>query len=557
MTDPKDPKDSQDPKAVPPPDAGGLPTPVIEPRKRWAPSLVWLIPLVAALIGLSLVAKVLIERGPSVTIDFKTAEGLEAGKTKVKYKEVDIGTVKSIELSDDLSHVRVTVDLTKNAKNFAVKDSRWWVVRPRVAGGSVSGLSTLLSGAYIGADAGKSKESVSHFVGLEVPPVVSSGQPGKPFVLHAADVGSLDIGSPIYYRRIQVGQVEAYSLDPDGKGVTLRVFVQAPYDQYVGTNTRFWHASGIDLRLDSSGFQVNTQSLASVVIGGIAFQAPDGSGAGVIAKPGQEFRLAPDEATAMKAPDTHPVQVVFRFQQSLRGLVVGAPVDFRGITLGEVTSIGVEFDQATKQINMPVTVDVYPERLRRRDPTNSVPPTELQSHRILDALVQRGLRGQLRTGNLLTGQLYVALDFFPSAKPAKAERIGETLYMPTVPNTLDQLQLQIADIASKLDKIPFDSIGQNLDSSLRKLDKTLESAQGLFRQLDGEIAPEAKATLGEAKKSFGAAERTLSEDAPVQQDVRQAMQELTKTLRSLNTLADYLQQHPEALLRGKPKDPQP
>ncbi|QHE91769.1 MCE family protein [Pandoraea fibrosis] len=552
-----DPKDTQDPKAAPPPGANELPTPAIEPRKRWAPSLVWLIPLVAALIGLSLVAKVLIERGPSVVIDFKSAEGVEAGKTKVKYKDVDIGTVKSIELSDDLSHVRVTVDLTKNAKKFAVKDSRWWIVRPRVAGGSVSGLSTLLSGAYIGADAGKSGDTANHFVGLEVPPVVSTGQPGKPFILHAADIGSLDIGSPIYYRRIQVGQVEAYSLDQDGKGVTLRVFVQAPYDQYVGSNTRFWHASGIDLRLDSSGFQVNTQSLASVVIGGIAFQAPGDAGAGVMAKPGQEFRLAPDETTAMKAPDTHPVTVVFRFQQSLRGLAVGAPVDFRGITLGEVTSIGVEFDRASKQISMPVTVLVYPDRLRRRDPKNNLEPGEDIRHQILDALVARGLRGQLRTGNLLTGQLYVALDFFPNAKPAKAERVDDVLVMPTVPNTLDQLQLQIADIASKLDKIPFDSIGQSLDSSLRKLDKTLDSAQGLFRQLDGEIAPEAKATLGEAKKSFGAAERTLSEDAPVQQDVRQAMQELTKTLRSLNTLADYLQQHPEALLRGKPKDPQP
>ncbi|AJC21714.1 intermembrane transport protein PqiB [Pandoraea pulmonicola] len=552
-----DPHDTQDPKAVPQPGADALPTPAIEPRKRWAPSLVWLIPLVAAVIGLSLVAKALIERGPTVVIDFKTAEGLEAGKTKVKYKEVDIGTVKSIELSDDLSHVRVSVDLTKNAKKFAVKDSRWWVVRPRVAGGSVSGLSTLLSGAYIGADAGKSAESSNHFQGLEVPPVVSSGQPGKPFVLHASDIGSLDIGSPIYYRRIQVGQVEAFSLDPDGKGVTLRVFVQAPYDQYVGSNTRFWHASGIDLRLDSSGFQVNTQSLASVVIGGIAFQAPNDAGAGVMAKAGQEFRLAPDEASAMKSPDTHPVTVVFRFQQSLRGLVVGAPVDFRGITLGEVTSIGVDFDQTTKQINMPVTVQIYPDRLRRRDPKRTVAPNEAVSRNILNALVAKGLRGQLRNGNLLTGQLYVALDFFPNAKPAKAEEIDNVVLIPTVPNTLDQLQLQIADIATKLDKIPFDSIGQNLDSSLRKLDKTLESAQGLFRQLDGEIAPEAKATLGEAKKSFGAAERTLSEDSPVQQDVRQAMQELTRTLRSLNTLAEYLQQHPEALLRGKPKDPQP
>lgn len=555
MTD--DPQGQQPPeRKQPDADPGALPTPAIEPRKRWAPSLVWLIPLVAAVIGLSLVAKAVMERGPTVTIDFKTAEGLEAGKTKVKYKEVDIGVVKSIELTDDFTKVRVTVDLTKNAKAFAVKDTRWWVVRPRIAGGSVSGLSTLLSGAYIGADAGKSKDSADTFTGLEVPPVVSSGQPGKAFVLHSVDLGSLDIGSPIYFRHIQVGQVEAYNLDPNGKGVSLRVFVQAPYDQYVGSNTRFWHASGIDLRLDSNGFQVNTQSLASVVIGGIAFQSPD-SGAGVLAKAGHEFRLAPDQTTAMKAPDTNPVKVVFTFQQSLRGLSVGAPVDFRGITLGEVTSIGIDFDPVTKRLNMPVTVDVYPDRLRSREVKKRLPSADSNDQSVLDIMVKRGLRGQLRTGNLLTGQLYVALDFFPNSPPAQATKQGDVVYMPTVPNTLDQLQLQIADIASKLDKIPFDSIGQNLDSSLRKLDKTLESAQGLFKQLDGEIAPEAKATLGEAKKSFGAAERTLSEDSPTQQDVRGAMTELTKTLRTINTLADYLQQHPEALLRGKPQDPKP
>nr|WP_224788979.1 MlaD family protein [Pandoraea terrae] len=531
--------------------------PAIQKRKRWAPSLVWLIPLVAAAIGLTLVAKAVLERGPTVTVNFKTAEGLEAGKTKVKYKDVDIGIVKHIDLSDDLTHVRVTIDLTENAKRFAAKDTRWWVVRPRIAGGNVSGLTTLLSGAFIGADAGKSKESQSSFVGLEVPPVVSSGQPGKPYVLHARDLGSLDIGSPVYFRHIQVGQVEAYTLDPDGQGVTLRVFVQSPYDQYVGSNTRFWHASGINLRLDASGFQVNTQSLASVVIGGIAFQAPEDRGGGVVAKANAVFTLAADEDAAMKQPDTRAVDVILNFQQSLRGLTVGAPVDFRGITMGEVKAIGVEFDRAAQRINMPVTIQIYPDRLRKRDAKHPLPTEDRENRQLLDVLVSRGLRAQLRTGNLLTGQLYVALDFFPKAPPAKAQIQGdETLILPTVPNTLDQLQLQIADIATKLDKVPFDSIGQNLDASLRKLDATLASAQGLFKQLDSEIAPEARATLGEARKSFGAAERTLAEDAPVQQDVRQAMQELTRTLRSLNVLAEYLQQHPEALLRGKTKDQQ-
>ncbi|VVE35353.1 Paraquat-inducible protein B [Pandoraea iniqua] len=534
-----------------------LPSPRIEPRKRWTLSLVWLVPLVAAVIGLTLVARSILDRGPTITIEFKSADGLEAGKTKVKFKEVDIGVVKDIELSSDLASVHVTVDLTKNAKRFATRGSTWWVVRPRIAGGSVSGLSTLLSGAYIGADAGKSRDVATRFVGLEVPPVVSSGQAGKSFVLHSAEIGSLDTGSPLYFRRIQVGQVETYKLDADGKGVTLRVFVRAPFDQYVGSNTRFWHASGINLRLDSSGFQVNTQSLASVVIGGIAFQAPSDSGAGVMAKPDQAFFLAEDEASAMKFPDAEPVRAVFRFSQSLRGLSVGAPIDFRGITLGEVTSIGVEFDAKNKSLVMPVTVLIYPERLRRRDATGKLPAERHERREIFTALIAHGLRGQLRNGNLLTGQLYIALDFFPNAAPAQATESDGEVTIPTVPNTLDQLQLQVADIAAKLNKIPFDTIGQNLDNSLRKLDKTMESAQGLFKQLDSEIAPEAKSALGEAKKTFGTAERTLSEDAPMQQDVRGAMKELNQTLRTLNGLAEYLQLHPEALIRGKPADPQP
>lgn len=526
-------------------------------KKPWSVSLVWLVPFVAALIGLTLVGRTLLERGPTVTIEFKSADGLEAGKTKVKFKEVDIGVVKDIELSSDLTSVHVTVDLTKNAKRFATKGTTWWVVRPRIAGGNVSGLSTLLSGAYIGADAGKSRDAATHFVGLEVPPVISSGQAGKTFVLHSAEIGSLDSGSPIYYRRIQVGQVETYALDPNGNGVTLRVFVRAPFDQYVGSNTRFWHASGINLRLDSNGFQVNTQSLASVVIGGIAFQAPPDSGAGVMAKPGQAFFLAEDEASAMKVPDAEPARAVFTFQQSLRGLSVGSPIDFRGITLGEVTSIGVQFDAKEKRLVMPVTAVIYPDRLRKRDSTGKLPLEQHERQEVFDALIAHGLRAQLRTGNLLTGQLYIALDFFPNAAPAQASRIDGVTTIPTVPNTLDQLQLQVADIAAKLNKIPLDKIGQNLDSSLRKLDKTMDSAQGLFKQLDSELAPEAKSALSEAKKTFGSAEKTLSEDAPMQQDVRGAVRELNTTLNSLKALAEYLQLHPEALIRGKPTDPSP
>ncbi|GAB5101048.1 MlaD family protein [Caballeronia sp. LP006] len=521
-----------------------LPEPVIEPRSRWLPSLVWVIPLVAALIGIFLVVKTVTSRGPTVTISFVSAEGLETGKTKVKYKDVDIGTVKSITLSKDHSRVLVDVQLTKEATDFAVKDTRFWVVRPRVAASGVTGLSTLLSGAYIGVDAGKSSEDQSYFVGLETPPAVTADQKGHTFTLHGESLGSLDIGSPVYYRRVQVGQVTAFSLDKDGTGVTMQVFVNSPYDQYVGGNSRWWHASGVDLRLDSSGFTLNTQSLATVILGGIAFQTPPNQQSGAQAKDNSTFRLAADQADAMRDPDGEPVHVVMNFNQSLRGLSVGAPVDFRGIVLGQVTGIGVRYDQESHSFMMPVTIDLYPDRLGRRAKEALPDKGSPASQDMLNLLVKRGLRGQLRTGNLLTSQLYVALDFFPKAPAAKVLANTDPIELPTVPNTLDELQLQIADIARKLDKIPFDEIGTNLNGSLKQ-------ANALFKQLDTEVVPEMRSTLTEAQKTFGAAQSTLSQDSPVQSDVRQAMQELTRTLQSLNALADYLERHPESLLRGK------
>ncbi|CAH2800808.1 MAG: Paraquat-inducible protein B [uncultured Caballeronia sp.] len=527
-----------------------LPEPVIEPRSRWLPSLVWVIPLVAALIGVILVVKTVSSRGPTVTISFVSAEGLEPGKTKVKFKDVDIGTVKTITLSKDHSRVLVDVQLTKEATDFAVQDTRFWVVRPRVAASGVTGLSTLLSGAYIGVDAGKSTEDQSYFVGLETPPAVTGDQKGHTFTLHGESLGSLDIGSPVYYRRVQVGQVVAFSLDKDGTGVTLQVFVNAPYDQHVGTNSRWWHASGVDLRLDSSGFTLNTQSLATVMLGGIAFQTPPNQESGPQAQNNATFRLASDQADAMRDPDGQAVHVVMNFNQSLRGLSVGAPVDFRGIVLGQVTGIGVQYDPKSHSFMMPVTIDLYPDRLNRRAKQLLPEQGTVASQDMLQLLAKRGLRGQLRTGNLLTSQLYVALDFFPKSPPAQVNVNAEPIELPTVPNTLDELQLQIADIADiarKIDKIPFDQIGNNLNGSLKQ-------ANALFDRLDKEVVPEMRDTLTQAKKTFNEAQSTLQSDSPIQSDTRAAMQELTRTLQSLNALADYLERHPESLVHGKSGD---
>jgi paraquat-inducible protein B len=538
-------ENESDQASLPPP----LPEPHVEKPSRW-PSLVWLIPLLAALIGLTLVVKSVLDQGPTVIVSFRSADGLEPGKTKVKYKDVDIGLVRSISLAKDLSRVLVTIDMSKEAKRFTAADTRFWVVRPRIGASGVTGLSTLLSGAYIGVDAGKSEETRTDFTGLEKPPQVTRDEKGTAFMLHGETLGSIDVGSPIFYRRIQVGQVTGFDLEEQGRGVKMSVFVSAPYDQYVGRNTRWWHASGVDVRLDSGGFKVNTQSLAALLVGGLAFESMSGQKPASVAPPGSEFLLAANRDSAMREPDGVPITTVLYFDQSLRGLSPGAAVDFRGIVMGEVRSVGVEFDPVKKNFRMPVTVDMYPARLGRSFAQTIANDQERNAGpQVLERLVARGLRGQLRTGNLLTGQLYVALDFFPNAAPAKLDMTAEVPEVPTVPNSLDELQTQISSIARKLDKVPFEDIGKNLRDTLKSVDL-------LIKKLDGQVVPEMTGTLAEARKTFNEANLLLQKDSPVQSDLREALQQLTQTLQSLNALSDYLERHPESLIRGKQKGEQ-
>jgi paraquat-inducible protein B len=544
-----------DPRPAPSPapaDSGGLPPPRVARRRDWMPSLIWLIPVVAALVGIFLVARILIDRGPEIVLTFKTAEGLEAGKTAVKYKDVQIGVVQSLRLAHDRSHVRVTLQLNKDANAFTAEDTRYWVVRPRLDTSGISGLSTLLSGAYIGADAGTSEESAKEFTGLEVPPIVTRDASGKQFLLRAADIGSLDVGSPVYFRRIKVGQVAAYELNDDGRGVTLRVFVNAPYDKFVGGNSRFWQASGLDMRLNASGITLRTQSLATILLGGIAFGAPENEN-GPVAGENTAFALAEDEGAAMKPPDGPAETVLLHFNQSLRGLSPGAPIDFRGVVIGEVKSIGIQFDRNEREFRMPVVATVYPDRLRSRKPGETEESRAVQRQR-LRFLIGKGLRAQMRTGNLLTGQNYIAFDFFPNAPKVTIDVEKDTVEMPTMQNSLDELQAQVQEIVTKVNKVPFEQIGTDVRTALATLNKTLVSAEQLTRTLNNDVSPEITAAMKDARKTINSAERTLAQDSPLQQDMRQTLQELTRAAGSVRVLTDYLERHPESLLRGKPED---
>ena len=525
-------------------------------RKRRRLSWIWLVPIIAALGGLVLVVRVWMEAGPVATISFQTAEGLEAGKTQVRYKEVNVGVVERVALNENRSGIIATVRINKDAASLLQEGTVFWVVRPRLTLSGVSGLSTLFSGAYIGVDPsdgfrkeGETRASKSSFVGLETPPVVTTDSSGKQFVLRAADLGSLDIGSPVYYRRVQVGQVVAYQLEPAGRDITLRVFINKPYDELVTADTRFWHASGVDLKLDAGGFKLNTQSLVTMLLGGVAFQAPPNSHVTEAAKENTQFLLAGDQADAMKEPEElAPTLAVLNFEQSVRGLAPGAPVDFRGVVVGQVRSIGIDYVRETKSFRLPVVVELYPSRMgfRERDLADRE-----RARQLMLGLIQRGLRAQLRTGNLLTGQLYVALDFFPNAKAVKPPADTAIAELPTMPGALDELQAKLGSIVGKIEKVPFDEIGQDLRKTVAQLNTTLASADKLVAQLQGDVAPEVLAALQDARRTIQSANGTLSSDAPLQQDTRRMLQELTRTAVSLRTLTDYLERHPEALLRGK------
>ena len=553
----------------PEPDVPDVPEAVAAPRRRFTPQLIWIVPIVAVLVGGWLAVRAILERGPVITITFKTAEGLEAGKTKIKYKDVEIGLVKTIVLSRDRKGIVVTAELSKQAEEFLREDTKFFVVRPRVTAGGVSGLGTLLSGGYIGIDIGKSKEMRRDFVGLEVAPIVARDEPGRQFILHASEMGSIDVGTPIYFRKVTVGQVVADELDKNGKGVTFTIFVNSPYDQYITPNTRFWNASGVDVSVDATGLQLHTESLVSILVGGIAFQTDPDSPPESPADANTAFTLFPDRTQAFRRPDAVVDTYLLVFGGSVRGLSPGAPLDFRGVTVGEVVRIGVSVDPETLTFTMPVLVKLYPQRLAARHFIGTtLPPPENAGVRLsrIKRMVEKGLRAQLRSGNLLTGQLYVALDFFPDAAKVKGDPIAKTPpEIPTIPGTFEELQDNLSNVVKKLDKLQIEEIGTDarkvlasLDETLKGVDSLLQGANGLVKRVDADVLPDLRRALDNAGRALDSAGTTLksadavlSSESPLQSDVRQTLVEVNRTLSAIRALADTLERHPESLIRGK------
>jgi paraquat-inducible protein B len=511
----------------------GVAEALIETRSR--PSLIWVIPVVALLVGGFVAWRAISERGPAITIRFANAEGLEAGKTKVKYKDVEVGLVESIGLARDLSGVEVHARMARDFAPHLTETTRFWVVKPRVAGGQVSGLGTIFSGAYIGVDPGQGGAKEHEFQGLEVPPVVTADEAGRHFVLRSDRAGAFDVETPLFYRKIQVGEVVSSDLDPSGEFVTVRVFVHAPHDVRVTTRARFWNASGFDLSMGAEGVRVDTESVTSILIGGIAFDTP-GDGAGEPAAPETVFPLFESREASERPVYTQRVTWLLHFDQSVRGLVPGSPVEFRGIPVGQVRDVRLEIE-GNYRVRIPVLVEVEPERFGR-----DVPAAERRA--ALERLVEGGLRAQLKSGNLLTGQLVVALDFHERAPPARIVWTEPYPEFPTIPTPLEEITNSLTAIVDRLEKVPVDEIGQDLRDSLAAVAE-------LTRQINQDVVPRLSNALASADRTLASANSLVGVDSPVNQELRRALVELTETTRALGLAAGQIEREPESLIRGR------
>ena len=543
---------------------------VVEEKRRF--SFVWIVPLVALMIALGMVYRSYTQQGPEIQIRFDNAEGVMAGKTRVKYRDVEIGQVTQVRFTPDFRQVEVTARLDPGLESLLGEGSRFWIVRPRIGLSGASGINTLVSGVHIAMDPDRKGEKARRFVGLEEPPKVLSDAKGRLFQLRAERLGSLSVGSPVYYRQVKVGEVTGYRLAPEGDHVAIDLFIDAPHDRLVKANTRFWKVSGLSMALTSEGVQVQMESLAALVAGGIAFGHFEGLGPGGPVAEGTWFDLYESRQASETRKLGLTVPYLLYFEDSVRGLRVGAPVEFRGIRVGTVKAIALERDPKSEAIRIPVLIALEPERvpLGEADPAHGRKPDEARFRRLMERLVARGLRARLKTGNLLTGQLIVDFAFDPQAEPATIDDSGPYPVLPTAPAPLRNLMASAGRLVDKLEALPWESLGAHLASSAQGLDRllndprlgqsldhleallaTLERRGGpLLDELD-QLSGDLRQLTGRARQTLDFFERAASEQGAMGGELVRALQALTAAARAVRSAADYLERHPEALLQGK------
>lgn len=554
------------------------PLPVARVERRRRISAIWIIPAVTVLIAVWLAWNTLSKRGPLITITFDSAEGLTAGQSQIRYKEIPLGTVESITLAPDYSHVIVTARMTREATRLLTNKARFWVVKPRISAGSISGLGTILSGSYVAVlPSTEPGEAMRHFTGLENPPVLQTNVPGRTFLLKADRIGSLNPGSPVFYRGLEVGTVLGWDLGHMAEDVTVHVFVRAPFDSYVHRDSRFWNASGLSISLGATGIHFNVQSLSAILLGGIDFDTPPEAEKTPLAVANETFPLYADLETANSSQYRRTIMAVAYFPGGVAGLAPGAPVTVLGIRIGEVTSVDLRYNREKDMLEVPVHFTVQPGRIALSEERAKRGP--LKNAQIL---VNHGMRAELATVNLLTGQQEIALVFNPNAPPATVTVEDGALVIPTAPGGLSGITQSAGALLDKINRMPFQEIGDNLNAALAGMSKlansaelrqsvtalkaTLATAQDAIGKLDQGtgpalaglpgIATDLKSLLARTSALVASAEDSYGGNSKFYRDLDRLLLQTNDLMQSIRALSDLLTQQPNALIRGRTGAPQ-
>jgi len=538
------------------PDSNTPPPPNFRAAQRW--NVVWVVPIIAVLVGMWMIWQHVRSHGPVVNVSFETADGIVAGKTEVRCRSVRVGFVKSVDLSDDLNSVTVRLQMDPDTRQLLPEGSRFWVVRPRVSGTDISGLGTLLTGAYIELDPGNGPEGSLDFVGLEMPPATISSIPGLRLRLNADQAASLVAGSPVYYRGFEIGRIEGKSLDPEGRRVVYNAFIRQEYSGLIRKNTRFWNTSGIDVTAGVDGFKVRTPSFQAMFSGGVSCAVPGGLEPGDLAADGSGFRLYPGENDAMNTPFDPNLRMLLLFDHSVRGLKQGAPVEFRGMPIGRVADISFQYLKGAGDMRVPVLVEIDT-RLLLVDRTDR---SDEENEAYLKLAISEGLRASLKTASLITGALYVDLDYYTDAAASEATRIGDFPVMPTISSGLAQLESRLTSILEKIDNLPIEEMLAKFTTAADETAVTVAQAREVFQEVEAastalrvtlekpsfqELPDELTKTMEQLQVSIA----SLGPEGAVQGDLLRTLDEMRAALRSMTQLTNSLDEKPNSLIFGR------
>jgi paraquat-inducible protein B len=527
-------------------------------RARRLFSWVWIAPLAAAAIVIWLAIRGVEDRGPLVTISFNEAEGLQTGETKIRHKDVDIGTVERVFLTRDMSHVMVQARMRRSVTEHLTEGARFWIVRPRVGIGGISGLSTLVSGAYIEMYPGEGP-SERNFVGLDEPPTLQPDEPGRSFTLRAAELGQIAEGSPVSYRGVPVGDVEGVALDPNSKQIEIYAFVRAPYEHLVHPESRFWNSGGVDVSVGTQGLRFRAESWQQLLSGGVSFDTPDGVLDRTPSPEGSAFRLYDNQNDAYQDPRGPTVVYRAVFEGAAGNLGPGSAVELQGVEVGQVVASKLQYDDSEQMTRLLVTLQIDPARVEiiHRGADASLAPTDALRARV-EKLVARGLRAEVTTANFLTGSKVVSLDVIKDSPPARIRQVDGYSQLPTISGS-DLTQI-LASLKTVLRNIDSATSGPEFAHAIKELDRTLSNLDQLTHEVQPEIRPlleSLRDTAEATQRTLDAADKVLGGRASNGGDLSRLIRELTDAARSIRALTDYLDRHPESLIRGRKEQPQP